>query len=82
MRFFEYIDLVSRFHQLLLLEQTGNAEAFAKKLHVSRASVYNLIEEFKMNDIPILYSRYRKTYYYQHPEQVEIVLVATMKFHN
>ena len=72
MKVFEFIDVVARFHQYVMRGNTGDAAAFAEKLGISRASLFNLINELKSYGIEIGYSRMRQTYYYQYPDKVEI----------
>lgn len=75
MKVFEFIEVVARFHQYVMRENTGNAEAFAKKLGISRASLYNLINELETYGIEIDYSRTKETYYYRFCEKVKIILL-------
>ncbi|KWW28188.1 MAG: hypothetical protein AUK63_2014 [bacterium P3] len=72
---FEHLDLVARFHALVMSRTTGTPEAFALKLGISRSSLYNLIEEIKSYGIDIEYSRTRQTFHYVYPDCVEIRLL-------
>ena len=74
MKVFEFLEKIALFHSLLIRENTGNAERFAEKLNVSRATIYNIIEELKSFDIEIEYSRSRETYYYKYPHKVKIYI--------
>ena len=71
---FEYVDLVARFHALVMSRTTGNPDAFACKLGISRSSLYNLIQEIESSGIEIAYSRAWQTFMYVYPERVEITL--------
>lgn len=71
---FEYVDLVARFHSLVMSRTTGTPEAFADKLGISRSSLYNLIEEIQSYGIDIEYSRTWQTFQYTYPERVEITI--------
>ena len=71
---FEYVDLVARFHALVMTRTTGNPETFADKLGISRSSLYNLIEEIQSYGIEIEYSRTWQTFRYVYPDRVEIRL--------
>lgn len=51
---------------------TGNPDAFANKLGISRSSLYNLITEIQSYGIDIEYSREQETFRYIYPEKVEI----------
>lgn len=72
MKVFEFIEKIAIFHSLMLKENTGTAEEFADKLNVSRATIYNIIEELKSFDIDICYNRTKETFYYKYPEKVKI----------
>lgn len=74
MKIFEFIEKIAYFHSLIMNECTGTAEKFAEKLNVSRATIYNIIEEMKSFNIEIGYSRTRETYYYKHPHRVKITI--------
>lgn len=72
MKVFNFIEVVMVFHSLVLHGNTGNAATFAKRLGVSRSTLYNLLDDLESYGIEIEYCRERKTYRYQHPELVEI----------
>lgn len=72
LKVFEFIEVIASFHAYVMHEHTGDASTFAKKLGVSRATVYRLIEELKYYGIHIEYSRVRQTYYYLYPKRVQI----------
>lgn len=72
MKVFLLFDTLSSMHTSLLRENTGNAETFAAKLGISRATLYNLIDELKDYNIIVKYSRFRSTFYYENRENVEI----------
>lgn len=64
MNFFETIERISRLHYFIKEENTGKPETLSKRLGISRASLYNIIDELKSYDAPIDYSRRRETFYY------------------
>lgn len=72
MKVFLFCDLLSAFHEYVLRENTGNARVFAEKLNISRATLYNLIDDLKDYNIIVKYSRFRATFYYESPDNVEI----------
>ena len=74
MKVFDYIEKLNLFHHYVIKENTGNAACFAEKLGVSRATVYNMIDDLRAFNVDIRYSRSRETYYYKQPETVEIKL--------
>lgn len=71
-KLFEYVDLIARFHALIMSCNTGTPDSFAYKLGISRSSLYNLLEEIQSYGIEIEYSRTRQTFFYTYPERVEI----------
>lgn len=75
LKVFEFIEVVARFHQYVMRENTGNAGTFAKKLGISRSCLYNLIEELQSYGIDIEYTRERQTYKYVYPDSVEIKVI-------
>ena len=74
MKVFNYIEKLSLFHHYVLKENTGNAARFAERIEVSRATIYNMIDDLKSFGIDIKYSRSRETYYYKHPDLVKMTL--------
>jgi len=72
MKAFEFVDLLAFFHSRMLSENTGNAERFAFKLGISRASLYRLIDDLQDYGIEIEYSRERNTYRYLQKDNVRI----------
>ena len=74
MKVFDYIEKLNLFHCYALKENTGNAAHLAERIGVSRATIYNIINDLKSFEIDIRYSRNRETYYYEQPEMVEINL--------
>ncbi len=67
MKFFETIDMLNHLHFLIKAEKTGRPQKLSERLGISRATLYNIIDELKIMDAPIKYSRYRETFYYSSP---------------
>ncbi|SOD19878.1 DNA-binding protein [Pedobacter xixiisoli] len=65
MKLFEYIERINLLHKLIKERRTGCPDKFAQKLGVSTIRLYQLIEELKIMQVPICYSKKDKTYYYQ-----------------
>lgn len=74
LKVFEFIEIVAVFHAHVMHEHTGDASTFAKKIGVSRATIYRLIEGLNDYGIHIKYSRERQTYFYLYPQRVQINL--------
>ena len=72
MKVFEFIEVVAVFHAYMMHGNTGDAKTFAQKIGISRASLYNLIEELRAYGLEIEYDRYAQSYHYVYPERVEI----------
>lgn len=60
-----YFERLKKIHELINLQSTGNTEAFAAQLGVSRSQLFVYLKELRNNGAPIQYSRVRQTYYYQ-----------------
>jgi hypothetical protein len=73
-KFFSYVELLQRFHVQVKHGTTGTPDEFAKKLGISRSSLYNLIEQVKSFGIDIEYSRLDECFRYTYPDRVEINL--------
>jgi hypothetical protein len=64
MSLFQSIQKIERIHQLIRMEATGNPDDFAKKLHLKKRQLFNLLSEFRDEGADIRYSSLRETYYY------------------
>lgn len=72
LKVFEFIETVAMFHSYMMHEHTGDAATFAEKLGISRATLFNLINELKDYGIHVEYSRVKKSYRYLYPDRVRI----------
>lgn len=59
-----YRDRLECIHQLIHRKATGDPEALAKKVGLSRSALIRRIREMKHLGAPIQYDRARHTYYY------------------
>jgi predicted transcriptional regulator len=64
MEIFIEIDRINLLHDLIKSEKTGNPETLAKRLHISRASLYRLLEDLKSYNAIIRYSREKESFFY------------------
>ena len=64
MYLFESIQRISRIHKLIQREATGTPEEFADRLHISKRTLYLILEEMRSFGADIRYNRFRQTYYY------------------
>lgn len=72
MKVFGFIEIVAVFHAYMMRGNTGDANTFARKLGISRATLYRLIDGLRDYGIGIEYNRARQTYQYLYPERVQI----------
>ena len=56
---------LDRLHNLIRLKATGTPRMLAKKMEVSRRTVFNLIKILRNFGAEIAYCRERETYYYE-----------------
>lgn len=64
MNFFNMLGKINQLHKLIETERTGNPEFLAKRLEVSRSTLYRIMDELKSYDAPIEYSREKETFFY------------------
>jgi hypothetical protein len=72
MKIFHYLERIERIHKMVLQENTGNPDEFAKRLGISRTRLYEIMDELKLEGAPILYSKSCRTFYYEEPFHIEI----------
>jgi hypothetical protein len=61
---FSHIKRLQLLHELITEQKTNTPEVLAARLDISRASLYQLIDDLKRNNLPITYSRKRKSFIY------------------
>src|SRR5690606_29350198 len=64
MKLLEQIDRINRLHEMIKYRRTGTPQQLAKRLNLSTSMVFRLLEELRLNEAPIEYSRQMRTYYY------------------
>ena len=69
MNLLKNINLVERFHALMLSEKTGTPKQLAEQLGISRQALYLWIDELKSLNLVIAYSRKRETFYYKNKKE-------------
>jgi|HubBroStandDraft_5_1064220.scaffolds.fasta_scaffold844003_1 predicted DNA-binding transcriptional regulator YafY len=62
-----YLDRINLLHKLLSQEKTGTPKQLAKKIRISESRLYVILQDLKLDRVPIKYDRKRKTYYYYEP---------------
>ncbi|MDR0437030.1 MAG: helix-turn-helix domain-containing protein [Bacteroidales bacterium] len=69
---FEFIDKLISFDNLLRRQRTGKPKELARRLSISRTTLYEIIDELKARGIRIKYCRFRETYSYDDDTSLEI----------
>lgn len=69
----KYIERIRLFDCLIKRKATGNYDQFAEKLGISKSVLYKMIEDLKLEGIPIGYDKYRQSFYYQEPGELKIL---------
>jgi len=72
MKILETLNRIEILHNLIKNERTGNPEYLSKKIGVSRATLYKIIEELKSYNAPIKYSRIKESFYYESSFHIEV----------
>lgn len=72
MKLLEQIERINRLHELIKHRRTGTPSELANRLNLSTSMVYKLIDELKLRDAPIVYSRQLGSYYYSRSFQMKI----------
>ena len=72
MKVFEYLDRIGRMNSMLQHRHTGTPVEFARRLGVSRTSLYEMIDELRSRGAPISYSKSTKTFYYNRPYDISV----------
>ena len=70
MAYEEYCRRMERLQHYIKRECTGDADELAEKLGVSRRTLFNYLETLRIDRMAIKFSRYRKTYYYEHEQDI------------
>jgi biotin operon repressor len=73
MNFFETLESIQRLHAFIQAEKTGTPEQLAAKLGICRKTLYNIINDLKSQNAPILYSRKKETFYYSKKFNLKLI---------
>lgn len=74
MKLLEQVERINRLHEMIKYRRTGTPQQLAKRLNLSTSMIYKLMEELKLKEVPIEYSRQLKTYYYSSQYMMNISL--------
>ena len=72
MNFIKQIERLQLLNKLILQERTGPPEELAHRLHVSRRTIYDLIDILKDWGAEVAYDRKNRTFYYKLSFEVNI----------
>ncbi len=67
MTFLERLQTLDRLHNLIRLKATGSPQQLAKRLQVSKRTIFNLLEDLRIFGADIAYCKYAHSYYYTEP---------------
>ena len=73
MNFFDEIQRLDRLHHLIRLQITGSSDELAKKMEVSRRTVFRLIDILKEIGCPVYFNKYKNSYCYEYPIKLNIL---------
>ncbi len=77
MKMIYQLQRVQKINRMIKSANTGSPKEFADELGISESHFHRYIEELQEMGIPILYSRSRKTYYYEN--NTELLLSYSLK---
>ena len=72
MRLFDVLNKMSLFNKLVQDRRTGPPSVFAKRLGVSRTTLYDIIDELNSYNVDVKYSRKLKTFYYNNSLSLDV----------
>jgi len=67
MTLFEQLDRIKRLDGLIRRKATGKPADLARRLNVSRATLFRYIDDLRSFGAPVTYDKERQTYAYQEP---------------
>jgi predicted DNA-binding transcriptional regulator YafY len=70
----KYINKLKAIDQKIRMKATGNREAFAESLGMSKATLQRHLDFLKSYEAPIAYDWVRETYYYTRPIKLNLMI--------
>lgn len=61
-----YFNRLENIDRLIRMKGTGTPKQLAQKLHISESLLYEYLSFMKEQGAPIVYSKMRQSYYYEH----------------
>lgn len=74
MKLLEQIDRINRLHEMIKYRRTGTPRELAQRLNLSTSMIYKLMDELKLREASIQYSRQLGSYYYSQSFQMKITV--------
>lgn len=71
----EHIQTLQRIHEHIRRSGTGTPEEFAKRINVTRTTLYRRLDELKAFGAPIRYNKFRGSFYYERPYEFPIKIL-------
>ena len=78
MKMIYQLERIKKINRIIKSANTGSPKEFADELGISESHFYRYIEELQEMGIPILYSRARKTYYYENNTELSLTYSLTI----
>ena len=72
MNFIQQIERLQKLNKLIEQEKTGTPKELAKRLGVTRRTLYRMIESIRLLGVYIEYDRKSMTFYYQDSDRIDI----------
>jgi len=82
MKTLKQLERLRKAHKLIRQENTGTPKEFAIKLHISERQIYNILEQLKDMDAPLLFNRKANTYYYSYDFDLLVNISVQVLIHN
>ena len=70
--FFKHLNRLQQIDQLIRQQNTGNADALAEKMGISRRQIYNFISELRDLGLEIEYKRNLNSFVYSKPYRINV----------
>jgi hypothetical protein len=76
MSLIKYVERIKTIHRLIQMQNTGMSTDFARKVGISRSLLMEHLRELREElQAPIVYCRYKKSFYYSKSFNLEIRII-------
>lgn len=80
MRFLEKLSVIERVDQLIKMKATGSARDLAKRLNLSKSTVYELLDVMRAMGAEITYCTSHQSYYYEKEVVLSLGFIEKARF--